>query len=798
MVTLNESILVLPEFWATKLRNCSIDHLSVLSMRTTLNQRYRQCSSYQKAKELIGFENRYRAQDGSYRWFKWMAACYEGSIYATAHDLTEDKQAQELQIRQLAAIETATNGIAIVNEDKFIYVNQAHLEIFGYSQTEELIGKSWQILYDREHVAQFEREIFPALEEKGIWQGIVKAKHLHGHSFDQELTLNFTPTGDLIYVCQNISDRLAIEQSLIESERKYRYLYEHTPVMLHSIDSQGRIISVSQYWLERLGYSSAEVIGKLSTDFITPESRQYAQERVLPKFFRTGSCHNVFYQWVCKDGSIIDGLLSAIGEMEAGKFIRSLAVVIDITEQRQRERLEEANKAKDNFIANMSHEFRTPLNSILGFSQLLQNDSRLVPEQLKFIDIISQSGQHLLTLINDVLDLSKLAAEKLELQYCDLNLVHFLHDIATIFQIRAQEKGLRFITHIPSDLPAVVNADETRLRQILLNLLSNAFKFTQAGTVTFSVSCLGENTTDNTVLVRFQIEDTGRGIPQDKLTSVFAPFKQIEENPDDGEGTGLGLTISQNIIQLMDSEICLDSQVDRGSRFWFDLNLDLISGDSLANFAKSDAPRLWQTLNRTCKVLIVDDNEDNRILLAQYLEPLGFTIQEAANGQAGLAIAQEFQPDVVLADLLMPLMDGREMIERLRQDPQFEKTVILMISANSQLIVDSANIQCEGFLAKPIDLEQLLELLEKHLQLSWQIVATELEPSDELLTPDRDELIQLLELVDFGNMDALLEQINLLATRDTQYIPFVEEVRQLAENCQQDMLDKLLKSSIER
>ena len=330
--------------------------------------------------------------------------------------------------------------------------------------------------------------------------------------------------------------------------------------MLHSIDSQGKILSVSQYWLQKMGYSSEEVIGRHSTDFITTESRQYAYERALPEFSKTGSCHNVFYQWICKDGSIIDGLLSAISEMQDGKILRSLAVVIDITEQRHKEKLEEANKAKDSFIANMSHEFRTPLNSILGFSQLLHQDSRLVPEQLKAIDIITQSGQHLLTLVNDVLDLSKLTARKLELHYSDFDLIHFLHDIATIFQIRAREKGLSFVTHIPSDLPSVVNADATRLRQVLLNLLSNAFKFTQVGTITFSVSCTKKTTTEGVVKVKFEVEDTGRGIPADRFDSVFAPFQQIEENSDDEEGTGLGLTISQNILRLMNSEICLSSQ----------------------------------------------------------------------------------------------------------------------------------------------------------------------------------------------------------------------------------------------
>ena len=162
-----------------------------------------------EGKDLINFENRYRCLDGSYRWFQWMAACYEGLIYATAHDLTESKLAQELQNRQLVAIETATNGIGILNADKFIYLNQAYLEIFGCSQPQELLGQSWRSLYEEEQLAEFESEIFPVLQSEGIWQGIVKAKHSLGYLFDQELTLNLTSTGDLIWVCQNITDRLA-------------------------------------------------------------------------------------------------------------------------------------------------------------------------------------------------------------------------------------------------------------------------------------------------------------------------------------------------------------------------------------------------------------------------------------------------------------------------------------------------------------------------------------------------------------------------------------------------------------
>ena len=751
-------------------------------------------------KEVAGFENRYRCQDGSYRWFKWMAASYQGLIYATAHDLTEQKLARELQDRQLAAMETATNGIAILNENKFIYVNQAHLDMFGYSQAKELLGQSWRILYEPERLVQFDREILPVLQDKGKWQGIVKARHKKGHTFDEDLTLTFSRTGDLICVCQDISDRLEIERSLIESEKKYRYLYENTPVMLHSIDSQGRILSVSKYWLETMGYSQAEVIGKKSSEFLTLESQQHARE-ILSNFFKTGSCYNVFYQWVRKDGSIIDGLLSAISEMSNGKIVRSLAVVVDITEQRQKEKLEEANRAKDNFIAHMSHELRTPLNSIIGFSHILKKDSRLIPEQLKSIDLINQSGQHLLTLINDILDLSKLTANKLELQNRDLNLADFINNIAAIFDIRAQDKGVSFISELSDDLPKVVRADETKLRQVLLNLLSNAVKFTSNGTVTLSISSLTANSDSRLRTIRFAVEDTGKGIPEDKYDTVFAPFGQLDPSSQNAEGTGLGLPICQNIINLMDSELNLTSEIGRGSRFWFDLNLEEVSSPLSSPEINSEAV-IVRRLATPCKVLVVDDNQDNRLLLIEYLQALGFTVTEAENGREGIAVAREFQPDAILIDLMMPVMDGKKAIAAIRQDNSLKDTTILMISANVRSIVDSSDIKCDGFLAKPIDLEQLLKVLEQHLDLNWQSELTELNSSEtnevaDFIAPDRDKLLELLELVTWGNMKDLCKQIELLEETNSQYICFAQQVRQLADNYEQNKLQKLIQKSLE-
>ncbi len=465
---------------------------------------------------------------------------------------------------------------------------------------------------------------------------------------------------------------------------------------------------------------------------------------------------------------------------------------------RAKEAAEAANQSKDSFIAHMSHELRTPLNSILGFSSILQNDSRLLSEQLHSLNIIHQSGQHLLTLINDILDLSKITAQKLVLEIREFNLIQFSNEIATIFRLRAQQKGLQFFTSISSALPMAVSADETRLRQVLLNLLSNAVKFTSHGSVTFTVNDIDANhylVPAKTRKIRFQIEDTGKGIAVDKFAEIFVPFGQLKDTTENPKGTGLGLTISQNIIQLMGSKIQLESQVDRGTKFWFDLEL-LEADVNLLPTSPESSCQQHRRLREPRKILVVDDHDDNRALLVDYLQPLGFILAEANNGEAGLATAKTFKPDGILVDFVMPVMDGKEMIAQIKQQSLVQDAVLILISANVQSIPNPSEIDCDAFLAKPVDLEKLLKLLESHLQLDWQFDndTAENESLSTLIAPSQKELIKLLKLVELGDLEALEEQLSSLAALDSQYIPFTQELQQLAANCQQLQLEIIIKN----
>ncbi|MGK7935066.1 MAG: chemotaxis protein CheB [Xenococcaceae cyanobacterium] len=599
------------------------------------------------------------------------------------------------------------------------------------------------------------------------------------------------------------------EEALKRSELHFRNTFEQAAVGIAHVSPEGNFTEVNQRLCHILGYENDALLSKTFPEITHPEDLERDLEYVQQMLAGEIKQYSTEKRYFKADGSILwanltfslvrdnldqpDYFISVIEDISDRKKIE-----IDLAQSRLK--LEQANQAKDNFIAHMSHELRTPLNSLIGFSHILKKDSRLMPEQLKSVETIHRCGQHLLTLINDVLDLSKLTANKLKINYSNFDLAHFIHNITSIFAISTQDKGLDFLVQISDDLPAVVNADETKLRQVLFNLLSNGVKFTPTGTVTLSVSCLTVTPGSKVKTVRFKVEDTGIGIPENKHEAIFIPFEQINQDSNESEGTGLGLSICQNILQLMNSKLHLASKVGQGSRFWFDLDLEELSSHSLPLEVSSNEG-VKEYLAKPYKVLVVDDNEDNRILLLEHLKSLGFILKEAEDGREGFEIAQEFQPDVILVDLLMPVMNGQEMIAAIRKDLQLQDTVILMISANIQSIRDSSALNCDGFLAKPVDLDELLELLEQHLHLEWQVSAQEsraeiVTEDIDLVVPPEETLKKLLELANLGQMKGLKQQIDLLVEIDSQYIFFANKIRQLVDNYQQDKLIELIESFI--
>ncbi len=469
-----------------------------------------------------------------------------------------------------------------------------------------------------------------------------------------------------------------------------------------------------------------------------------------------------------------------------------------------KEAADAANRAKSEFLANMSHELRTPLNGILGYAQILQRDKTASPKQQDGLGIIHQCGSHLLTLINDVLDISKIEAKKLELYPTSFDFESFLQGVCAICHISSEQKEIGFSYQVLNHLPTAIYTDEKRLRQVLINLLGNAIKFTDTGGVSFKVGVIDttealkvapKSNTQNWK-IRVQVEDTGIGITKAQLEKIFLPFEQVGNNLRKAEGTGLGLAISRKIVEMMGGEIFVESIYGKGSKFWFDLDVpeatDWIKSDS-SKFEKNAIA--YQGKQRA--ILIVDDALENRSVIVNLLEPIGFRLIEASNGQEGLDKAREFQPDLIITDLAMPVMDGLEMTQQLRKLEAFKDVVIIASSAS----VFSFNRQqtrvagCNDFLPKPVQAEELLDQLQHYLGLIWifepetTVFSTQLR---EMVIPPKEELTTLYKVAKAGYISEIQAEAHRLGQLDLKYTAFSEEVFKLAEEFEDEAIVKLI------
>ncbi len=479
--------------------------------------------------------------------------------------------------------------------------------------------------------------------------------------------------------------------------------------------------------------------------------------------------------------------------------------------QRAEQAAEAANRAKSQFLANMSHELRTPLNGILGYTQILKRDTGLTSQQNSGINIIHQCGEHLLTLINDVLDLSKIEAGKMELYLTEFHLSDFLQGITEICQIRAQQKGISLIYEPLIPLPTCVQADEKRLRQILINLLGNAIKFTAKGGVSFKVDRLETqqslsspiaNPQSPTAKFIFQVEDTGIGIGPDELSKIFLPFEQVSGSVSQIEGTGLGLPISRQLVEMMGGELKVQSSLGKGSIFWFELELPIT--ESWEGNQKEPPEKIIRSFSgKRRKILVVDDRWQNRSVLVNLLAPIGFELMEATDGQDCVNKALLFQPHCIIIDLVMPVMDGFEAVRRIRKIPAL-KDVIAIATSASILSGDPDSIfqaGCNAFLLKPIRAEKLLECLGNHLGLEWIYEERTTFSSEgiftappsqiqdqQLIAPPSEEVAVLFDLAMKGELLSIEKRASKLKAIDMRYAPFANQLLELTKKFEEDKL----------
>jgi signal transduction histidine kinase/DNA-binding response OmpR family regulator len=396
-----------------------------------------------------------------------------------------------------------------------------------------------------------------------------------------------------------------------------------------------------------------------------------------------------------------------------------------------KEQAEGANRAKSLFLANMSHEIRTPMNAILGFSQLMARDPDLRGRQAEHLGTITRAGEHLLALINDVLEMSKIEAGRLELQPADFDLATLVGDLRAMFQYRAKDRDLQLLVELAPDVPVWVHGDQGKLRQVFINLMSNAVKFTEAGGVAVRVG--GGPDSDGAWRLLVEVEDSGPGIPAEDLEHIFRQFEQSRLRSTEG-GTGLGLAISRRFVELMGGTLSVRSELGRGSVFRFDVLL----GPPLAAMDALVAPER-EVLGlapgtQLPRVLVADDRKDNRKLIQELLGRLGFQVFEVADGQQAVEAFETLQPDLVLMDMGMPVMDGYEAVRRIRALPGGGDVPILAVTASvfSEDLARVTQAGANGMLRKPFREPELLELIRQALQLEYRY------PSD-ATAPDADE-----------------------------------------------------------
>ncbi|WP_280155511.1 ATP-binding protein [Piscinibacter sp. XHJ-5] len=548
--------------------------------------------------------------------------------------------------------------------------------------------------------------------------------------------------GELAQRFNGMADEL---QRLLEevrrSEADYRGIYANALEAIWRASLDGRLLAANPATASMLGYSSPEELLGSVTDigqqlYVHPKDREDFLQKLLERDAMVGYELNLRHRdgrpiWVSSSMRIVRDA--------GGTPLYIEAFGTDVTERRNaqeelrrhRDRLEEivrertleleqakeraevASHAKSAFLANMSHELRTPLNAVLGFAQILERDPTLSGAQRGRAATILQSGEHLLTLINDVLDLAKIEAGRLELLCSEISLQPFLRMLTDVIRLRAQEKGLRFKSEIAEDLPDVLYADEKRLRQVLLNLLDNAVKFTSQGRVVLRVGRHGAQH------LRFEVIDSGPGIAEQDQPRLFHPFEQAGEARHRPQGTGLGLAISRELMRRMDSDIHLQSEVGHGCRFWFDLPLPAQAVGHAQPAAPAPQAAGYEGPRR--RVLVVDDVAGNRKMLIDLLSPLGFDLHVAADGQEALRQAERLNPDLVLMDNVMPVMDGLEATRRLRAMPDLAGMSIIAISAGAQPTDRAASLAAgaDAFLTKPVRMDDLLDSIAAVLKLRW-------------------------------------------------------------------------------
>ncbi|MBD3306519.1 PAS domain S-box protein [candidate division KSB3 bacterium] len=778
-------------------------------------------------------------KDGEIRWVQefiqnlcdasGVPTLVQGSVY----DITEQKEAEEAvrenEDRLQQILEQMPYPVEICDpEGTAVLVNQAFLEMFGIPSADFIVGH-YNVFKDqtvmetlglREDVERayqgevvFLPEVVMPLEQVGLPEYGVQRKDTITH----EVTMFpvFTHSGDVwqvVNIWKDITDRKRFEEDL----RLFKAIVEASQEAVAISDQEGNLLYINPAHEQLFSRSLVESRQLNYRDYYPPESLEVLEREVVPALIRGESWEGVldamdatgrrFPLWE-RAGSIHDetgALLYGFGFMHDDSLRKQAEEEL----QRAKETAEAANRAKSEFLANTSHELRTPLNAILGYAQLLKRDQHLTDQQRRGLETIQHSGEHLLALINDILDLAKIEANKLEAQPVEFHLPSFLHQTVAMYQMKAEQKGLSFSSEYAPDLPTVVSGDKKLLRQILLNLFSNAIKFTESGGVTFRVKPIHPPPSDSGVQLRFEVEDTGIGIVPEQLDRIFLPFEQVHDRRFPVEGTGLGLAISHRLARVLGTDLDVHSVAGQGSRFWIDLRLPAVSADDQPTAEASEPlSRITGYTGEPRTILVVDDHADTRAILHEMLDALGFQVLEARDGREGIEQTLARHPDLILADIYMPGLDGLAMVQRLHQLPiaQHPRLIALSASTSASLQHECTAAGFHDFLEKPISQEALLHRLQIWLELDWIYArpssdrpAVDASSTSPDVLPTQEELQDLWFAARRGDLKELREEIDTLEQSNPALHPFTAKLRELSYGFQINKIRQCLTRAMEQ
>ncbi|HPQ36606.1 MAG TPA: PAS domain S-box protein [Synergistaceae bacterium] len=733
---------------------------------------------------------------------------YEGMIRDISDRIRGDRAVRSSEQKFRGIFEYSRDAIVLIREGRFIDCNNRALQIFGYDAKEDFflmtpVTLSPELQPGGKNSKDFLRVVGESLrqgvEEIPIFEWLFLRKN--GESFWAEVQLSPILLEEAPAVQALVRD--VTERKKQEDQRRILSEVIHqSPLSIIVCDAQGSIEYVNAFFQLKTGCSQEVMQGKSLYTYLRERMALCEEElRELLEDLRQGNLWKGEGRGSSPEGTAyVEHLwVVPIFDESQHRMLRIACMGEDVTEQKHmqkalveaRETAESASRSKSIFLANMSHEIRTPMNAILGYSQLLQREKGFSPKQKEFLDIISGSGEHLLALINDILEMSKIEAGRITLRPEAGNIQILFRDMERMFRIRAEEKGLSLKVVMGEEVPPWIFADHDKIRQVLLNLLSNALKFTSSGGITVRINREISQEEKRDMFLVVEVEDTGCGIPPEELEKVFSSFEQTSSGIRHGGGTGLGMSISRQYARLMHGDIAVESEPGRGSLFRFSFpctgTLPVASGE------KKKQIRGFDFQGQEVRILVVDDNATNRDMLVQMLEQAGFVTAEAEGGEEGLGLFQSWNPHVILMDYRMGDMDGYEATDRIRQAPGGEKVPIIMVTASvlEEKRKEALERGINGFLRKPFRREELFAEMASHLSL--KAIYEELSPEEGAITleepfaeefPSGDVLPEelrrsLIEATEFGDEERFRE---LLEEVRKAYPPLGNVLSRMLEN----------------